>query len=786
MAGSAASGTPVGAGGADSEADAGRGDAGSAAGSGPGSAAAGGAQGKSVAEAYKEASKRREQIRRAALRFKMKPKDGVKYLREIGRVDDTPEGLAKCFLDLQDVLDKTAIGDYMGEDKEFNIAVMHSYVDQLDFTGMSFDEAIRYFLKGFRLPGEAQKIDRMMEKFAEVFCTLNPGVFSKNDTAFVLGYSVIMLNTDAHNPNIPPEKKMTLKGFLRNNSGIADGQDLPEQFLTDIYNNIRANAISLKEDDDLRENEQIKTASLSNADRHALRRSERSKLVKAGEERIKDLERKRRKRSTILAASPIKGGQASGGAGSGSSSGEGGAALALATLAEVDEDYVRLSDRRAEDVLEPMMEVAWGPMMASFSVNLEGSNDARVVQLCINGFKHAVSLAGVLGMSMERSALLGALVRYTMLDSPTRPFGNKNVLCCQAVVALAQKQGEWLGDAWGVVHRCISQIARLQALASGARGDSEIFGAAAVAAARNRSRGGAVPARGGRRSLGGVGSGTPAQQEARQVERRNAHALASAIPESSLQRVYTNSCTLSQEAIVDFITHLTHVSLAELHIAAPTAADRAAEATAAQRGGASGPGAQSGAGGSPAGKQQGGGDGEGARVYSLQKVVETADYNLQVRGRLTWSRLWGLLSRVFTAVGCSTQYQLAQFAIDALKQLSLKFLDKPELGSFSFQRIFLSPFAAIMGAHPRAKQGIRELILYVFQFLLQKKPGKFRSGWQTVFAVHGIAARDPTREIISLAFNTVHQIVQNQFPQVVRNAAFADLVNCLVAFASNP
>lgn len=40
----------------------------------------------------------------------------------------------------------------------------------MDFTDMAFDEAIRHFLSGFRLPGEAQKIDRMMEKFAERFC----------------------------------------------------------------------------------------------------------------------------------------------------------------------------------------------------------------------------------------------------------------------------------------------------------------------------------------------------------------------------------------------------------------------------------------------------------------------------------------------------------------------------------------------------------------------------------------------------------------------------------------
>jgi hypothetical protein len=41
--------------------------------------------------------------------------------------------------------------------------VLHEYVEQCDLAGMQFDDAIRHFLAGFRLPGEAQKIDRMME-----------------------------------------------------------------------------------------------------------------------------------------------------------------------------------------------------------------------------------------------------------------------------------------------------------------------------------------------------------------------------------------------------------------------------------------------------------------------------------------------------------------------------------------------------------------------------------------------------------------------------------------------
>lgn len=43
---------------------------------------------------------------------------------------------------------------------------------------MEFDEAIRLFLSKFRLPGEAQKIDRIMESFAKRYCYCNPqGIF---------------------------------------------------------------------------------------------------------------------------------------------------------------------------------------------------------------------------------------------------------------------------------------------------------------------------------------------------------------------------------------------------------------------------------------------------------------------------------------------------------------------------------------------------------------------------------------------------------------------------------
>lgn len=44
---------------------------------------------------------------------------------------------------------------------------------------------LRQFLWSFRLPGEAQKIDRMMEAFAQRYCQCNNGVFQSTGRAAV-------------------------------------------------------------------------------------------------------------------------------------------------------------------------------------------------------------------------------------------------------------------------------------------------------------------------------------------------------------------------------------------------------------------------------------------------------------------------------------------------------------------------------------------------------------------------------------------------------------------------
>ena len=83
---------------------------------------------------------------------------------------------------------------------------------------------------GFRLPGEAQKVDRMLVAFSKAYVKDNPndnsnnaGVFSNADAAFILAFALVMLNTDQHNASMKGRQPMTEQQFISNLRGVNDG-----------------------------------------------------------------------------------------------------------------------------------------------------------------------------------------------------------------------------------------------------------------------------------------------------------------------------------------------------------------------------------------------------------------------------------------------------------------------------------------------------------------------------------------------------------------------------------
>ena len=169
-------------------------------------------------------------------------KKGLEFLQGTHLLPDKLDAQSvACIFRYTTGLDKNLIGDFLGNHDEFCVQVLHEFARTFDFKDMTLDTALRLFLETFRLPGESQKIQRVLEAFSERYYEQSPHILANKDAALLLSYSIIMLNTDQHNVQV--KKKMTEEDFIRNNRRINGGNDLPREFLSEIYHSICRNEI---------------------------------------------------------------------------------------------------------------------------------------------------------------------------------------------------------------------------------------------------------------------------------------------------------------------------------------------------------------------------------------------------------------------------------------------------------------------------------------------------------------------------------------------------------------
>ncbi|XP_045481226.1 IQ motif and SEC7 domain-containing protein 1 isoform X1 [Harmonia axyridis] len=187
---------------------------------------------------------RKRQYRVGLNLFNKKPERGIDYLIRRSFLENSPQGVAR-FLISRKGLSKQMIGEYLGNlQSPFCMAVLECFAGELDLSGMQVDVALRKFQQYFRMPGEAQKIERLMEIFSQRYCQCNVDLVARlrsPDTIFVLAFAIIMLNTDLHTPSIKPERRMRCEDFIKNLRGIDDCGDIDSDMLSGIYERVKAN-----------------------------------------------------------------------------------------------------------------------------------------------------------------------------------------------------------------------------------------------------------------------------------------------------------------------------------------------------------------------------------------------------------------------------------------------------------------------------------------------------------------------------------------------------------------
>ncbi|PAV59959.1 hypothetical protein WR25_18037 [Diploscapter pachys] len=455
---------------------------------------------------FEHLKQKKELMEHGILLFSRKPKQGLKYLQDHGFVGTEAIEIAE-FLMREERLDKTVVGDFLGDPDDFNKQVMYAYVDDFDFSGKDFVSSLRLFLEKFRLPGEAQKIDRLMEKFASRYCDCNPsaGLFASADTAYVLAYSIIMLTTDLHSSQV--KSKMTKEQYINMNRGINNNTDLPPEFLSAIYDDISKNEIKMK--------------------------AGASKLLKSTNASANSANDRQRKALANLELEAMS-------------------QTARALMENASNSDVNFVPAQHQHHVRPMFKICWTPCLAAFSVGLQASNDIEELNHCLRGFRLGIRAACVLRSELERNAYIQALARFTLLTAKNSlgEMKEKNIEAIKLLLQVGDEDGEYLDKNWIDVFKCISQLELAQligtGLGSGAKQDDQSSRQYVM-----KSTGGALDER-KLQTLQDALGGTSSQAVVVAVD-----------------RIFYSSSRLGGDAIVHFVQALCDVSKEEL--ALPTA-----------------------------------------------------------------------------------------------------------------------------------------------------------------------------------------------------------------------
>lgn len=615
-----------------------------------------------------KAKQRKTALLNGIRQFNFKPKRGIKALLADGFLkSNSPEDIA-AFISQNDKLDKAMIGEYLGEGDPHNVAIMHSFVDSMDFTRRRFVDALRQFLQSFRLPGEAQKIDRFMLKFAERYITGNPSAFANADTAYVLAYSVIMLNTDQHSVKLKGQR-MTLEDFIKNNRGINDNANLPDEYLAGIYEEIVHNEIVLNTE---REDAaamgilpqptaggiasragQVFLTATRDLQREAYAQASEQMSSKA-EQRLRNMIRSQRR----------------------------------TTSKQILPKYIPATSYKH---VGPMFDVTWMSFLSGLSAQMQDTQNIDTIKHCMEGMKLAIRIACLFDLETPRVAFVTALAKFTNLGN-LREMMAKNLEALKALVEVAQTEGNLLKSSWRDVLTCVSQLDRFQLISGGV--DEGVV--------PDVSKARIVPSSSSRRPLQPSGRSRPAPNTSSSMYQLDvAQESRSADMIKAVDRIFTSTADLSGEAIVHFVQALSEVSWQEI---------------------------------------QSSGQSESPRTYSLQKLVEISYYNM-TRVKFEWTSIWQILGEHFNEVGCHPNTNVVFFALDSLRQLSMRFMELEELPGFKFQKDFLKPFEHVMANCSSVT--VKDMILRCLIQMIQARGENIRSGWKTMFGVFTVAAREP-------------------------------------------
>jgi brefeldin A-inhibited guanine nucleotide-exchange protein len=345
----------------------------------------------------------------AITKFNSGKKGGLKLLQDLKVIrDESPDALAE-FLKNDKRVSHFMIGEIFGQEEEFYLKVLESYLNSINYAGTEILPALKHFLSLFELPGEGQKVERILEAFSKKLSDDNPELYTA-DGAYLFSFLLMMLHTNTHNPQVV--EKMTLAQFLSIGKNVNNhDKPVPVDVLTKIYYEIQQVPLAIHSLEKRKRDIQD-VLSRSYKEKQELFKLESLKIFETYTSKLKET--------------------------------------------ELVGDYQFIEN---SSCLQIFLSTTWTSLMAFFSTTIANCDDMEVLRSLVDSTMSMILLCDNFNMQTERDSFVNLLVQFSGLEKTfNKLLDEKNLLFMQSVLSIAMKMGNHLHSGWKLVLNCIISL----------------------------------------------------------------------------------------------------------------------------------------------------------------------------------------------------------------------------------------------------------------------------------------------------------------------------------------
>ena len=382
--------------------------------------------------------------------------------------------------------------------------------------------------------------------------------------------------------------------------------------------------------------------------------------------------------------------------------------------------YLKLNDKNICDYIPQYMTDIINPLVSMFNIIIEQSDISSIYNQAMSGLSYCVKILGLLNLETQKQTIISDLCSLTNLLQVKIPK-EKNILCIKELLTLANSDFRYCKGSWNHLLEIINKLYYYLTLSSMPKDEKELY-------FQNKKQ--SVLMTNNKNNITLI-------EETISNEKETMKIISKEITLNHFEKIMMKTLYFDSNTLIEFVNDICDIAKYEF-------------------------------------KNNG-----LSKIFFLQKIIEIAELNLFSRPRFNWNNTWKILSEFFIEIGCSSDNENSINAIDSLRQLAMKFLQKKEGEKYHFQKEFLMPFLDTWKKCGNIDS--KEYIIVCINNLLRNETKNIKSGWEVVFSIFKeVSYMKEEKNLQKQIIDVLSYISKNNYNEI--KDIFGNFTDCLLLF----